>query len=364
MSPIADLPDAVVNGVVGRVDEGDSRWYVDPADPDRRFESVTAILSAATSKPWLTRWSAKLAAEYTAANLDELVETHVVEGPAAVIQLVKGAAERFRELKAEIGSHQHNVMEALILDTKIPDVPEHLVDVEVDGERVDHDELSDGILNFVADFDVTPRLAEATVASVFWGYAGTLDLIGDLGRSPLGPRARRGLIDLKTGTNLDVAVRAQLGAYRRADEVWLDRLGNKAGMPRVDFAAVLHVRKSHRRGYKLVPVPTDETSWEWFKACQKVLAHQQEQAKIPRGVWYPPRPDGSQPPPYLEDVEQAGFTCRNALIAAGIETVEDLARFTTAELRAVRGVGPKALDVIAAVLAAHHLSPLTAGVTS
>ena len=88
--------------IVGRLDEGSSRWYVDPLDPDLRYESVTTILSRAESLPWLAPWAAKLAAEYVAACLDELVDLHRTEGPGAVINLVKSQAQRRRELKADI----------------------------------------------------------------------------------------------------------------------------------------------------------------------------------------------------------------------------------------------------------------------
>jgi len=351
--------------VVGRVDGESARWYVDPADESSRYESVTTILSRAESLPWLVSWVAKLGAEYVAANLDELMEVYLgPQGPAGVISLVKAQTAIRRDLKADLGTYQHDVMEALVMDTRIPDVPEHLVDVEVDGERVDHDELSDGILHFVTDFDVQPLMAEATVASTLYGYAGTLDLIADLGRSPL-PGRPRGLVDLKTGI-LKTHARAQLAAYRRSDEVWLP-LGDKAPMPRVDWAAVLHVRKSYRRGYKLVPAfgvdpeqaaAREEAAFQWFLACQVVLRHQEAQEKVPRTAWYPPREDGTQPAPYLEDVEHAAFRCRKALMDGGIDSLDQLALFTGADLRAMKGVGPKAIEVCTELLAAHGLALL------
>lgn len=338
--------------VIGRLDQGDSRWYVDPVDPDLVYESVTTILSAATSKPWLTAWSAKLAGEFVADHLELVAQTHAEAGRDAAVDLIKGAARRSRELKADIGTHQHNVLEALLLDLPIPSVPEHLVDVEVDGETVDHDAISDGLLAFLVDFDVEPLLAEATVANVMHGYAGTLDLIADLK-----VLRRRLLIDCKSGKNLDPSMRAQLTAYRRADEVWVNSLGNKIRMPQVDGCAVLHLRREYERGYKLIEVEADDAAFEWFLDCQQVLRHQAAQPKIKGRPLYVPLPDGSQPPPLLEDVDYAGVNrCRKALAAAGIKSLSDLAARTRADVAAVKGVGPKALDACAELLAQHGLT--------
>jgi len=346
--------------IVGRLDEASSRWYVDPLDPDSRYESVTTILSRAESLPWLAAWAAKLAAEYVAANLDELLTLHASEGPGAVVGIVKEQARIRRELKADIGTHQHDVLEALLLDAPMPDIPEHLIGVEIEGERVDHDAISDGLLAFITDFDVTPVLAEATVASDLYGYAGTLDLVAQMGRPPL-PHLRRLLIDCKTGV-LKHHARAQLAAYRRADVVWLDQLGNRAAMPAVDGAAILHLRREYAAGYKLVPGFTtpeqEESAFTWFLAAQTVLRHQEAQEKIPRGAWYPPLPDGTQPLPLLEDVERANFRARSLLIAAGITSVEDLTHLSGADLRALRGVGAGAVAVVAEVMAGFGLSLL------
>src|ERR1700759_1782189 len=108
--------------VIGRVERGESRFYVDTADPELVYESVTTILAAANSKPWLGPWNAKLAAEFAVDHI-ELVARVLAEGarPAAV-DLVKGAAARSRDLKSDIGTHQHDVLEALVLALPIPAV--------------------------------------------------------------------------------------------------------------------------------------------------------------------------------------------------------------------------------------------------
>lgn len=338
--------------VIGRFDRGDSRWYVDPADPDLIYESVTAILSAANSKPWLGAWQAKLAAEFAVHHLELVQQTLVEAGPQAAIDLVKGAANRSRDLKADIGSHQHDVLEALLLDLPIPDVPEHLVDVEIDGERVDHDAISDGLLNFITDFDVEAELAEATVVNPMHGYAGTLDLIAFLRK--LGMRL---LIDAKTGLVLDKTMRAQLAAYRRATEVWVDDMGNKARMPQVDGVAVLHIRREYERGYKLLDQGGNDDDFGYFLECQKVLRRQKALEKVKGRPIYPPLPDGSQPLPLIEDLDEEGFNrCRSALIKAGVRDVSALAALTIEQVSAIKGIGPKSLPHITTLLAEYGLT--------
>lgn len=337
--------------VIGRVERFEGRWYVDQADPDLVYESVTAILSAANSKPWLTAWAAKLAAEFAVDHHELVGQTLTEAGHEAAVTLIKGAATRSRDMKADIGTHQHDVLEALLLDLPIPDVPEHLVDVEIEGERVDHDAISDGLLNFLTDFDVEAELAEATVANVLHGYAGTLDLIATLRK--LG---RRLLIDCKTGLVLDPAMNAQLAAYRRADEVWVDDMGNKVRMPQVDGCAVLHVRREYGRGYKLLEVPADDDAFAWFLHCQQVLLDQKAQPKIKGRPLYPPLPDGSQPLPLLEDIEYEGFNrCRSALIKSGVLDLGQLAALTREQVASIKGVGPKALTAIHALLTERDL---------
>jgi len=336
---------------IGRVDTGDNRWYVDPDNPDLRYESVTHIIGASNPKPWLVAWGAKLAAEFAVEKHDRLGGVIADFGVPAAIDLVKGEAKRRRELKAEIGSYQHDVIECLVLDRPLPSIPDHLYGVEVDGEVVDLDVISDGFLNFVADHSPVFHLAEATVANTFEGYAGTLDLVLDLpGESEGG---RRWLIDAKTGVVLEPTMRAQLAAYRYADEVWLDQLGNKAPMVPVDRCGVLHIRKEYERGYKLISVRAGQDEFSWFQAMTRAYHMGVDMGhKLEGRVHYPPLPDGSQPPPLLEDTE---LRCRSALVKAGIRDLAALAALTPAGWRQVKGVGPKAVDEIAALLIEHGL---------
>lgn len=328
----------------------DSRWYVDPVN-QRAYESVTNIIGTSISKPWLTAWAAKLAAEYAIDHHAFIGETIREVGRDAAVDLIKGAARRLRELKADIGSHQHDVVESLVKDKPLPSVPAHLVDAEVEGERVDHDLITDGFLAFVEDHNPTFILAEATVANTRLGYAGTLDLVVTF---PM-MKGRTACLDVKSGKILDVGMVAQLAAYREADEVWVDEMGNKAPMPKTDFGGILHLRPEYERGYKLYELPEDGgRALAWFTTMTAAFHGLKSFGNKPHlRALYPPLADGSQPPPMLEDT---GLRCRSSLITAGHRHLDELARLTATDLIAIKGVGPKAVDDVVALLAEHGLT--------
>lgn len=343
---------------IGQVNDfmSDSRWYVDPTDPEGLYESVTNIIGSCTPKPWLTAWSAKLAAEYAVDHYDEVGIVLAGSGRPAAVDLIKGSAKRMRELKAEIGTHQHDVVESLVLDVALPELPEHLQDVEIEGERVDHDVITDGFLQFCEDHDPRFELAEATVANTDFHYAGTLDLVASFPRMivPHRPTGRRGCLDVKSGKVLDIGMAAQLAAYRRATVVWVNDQGVKAPMPETDFGAILHLRPEYEHGYKLFEVPSDDDAFEWFLQMTRAFhATKAQGPKLKARALYPPLADGSQPPPMLEDVT---LKCRGALITAGVRTLADLAGMTRPAVAGIKGVGPKALEDIAQLLAAHSLT--------
>jgi hypothetical protein len=344
----------ITNGIIGRFDRGDTRVYIDPVDAEVVLTSVTTVNSATESKPFLTAWAAKLAAIFAVEKHDFIGSMMNEVGAKLTIDMIKKAAEDLRGLKADIGTHQHDILEALLLDMPIPVVPEHLVDVEVDGETVDHDAISDGLLNFLADQNIDPELAEATVANPAMGYAGTLDLIAYFPDMRLPGRKKpgaRGLIDLKTGSKLDASMKRQLAAYRNATEIWVDNLGNKVAMPEVDFCAVLHVRREYDRGYKFLEVEAGPKQYQHFLDDLKSYNNHQEDKKVLGRALYKPLPDGTQPPPLLEDIDAEGFNrCKGKLIAAGLRTLTDLTAHTPASLKALDGVGPAAIKACAALL--------------
>lgn len=321
-----------------------SRWYVDPETGDL-LASVTTCISACTSKPWLVAWGAKLAAETA---VDEHVQIDALLAPRpsdaelsdaqrvevgrerrrGAVDYLKGAAARKREAASERGTFGHDVVEALVLDQPIPDVPD------------DVKPYLDSFIDFWCDFDPKPFMSEATVADRTAGWAGTLDLgvyFPTLGHSAV--------IDVKTGANLDVWMRVQLAAYRRAKIVFLP-LGRVAPMPKTDRAYVLHLMPD---GYKLIDVTEVDDEYELFLAMLRQTRWADAQRKRIGTVIYPPLADGSQPSPLIEDVD--GIPAATKLTAAGVERVDDLFRFTARELLMLPGVGPGAIRALPDVCA-------------
>jgi hypothetical protein len=369
-SPFLRL-DGIPNGIIGRLD--DHSGYKDPAT-GIEYPSVTKTLGAAISKPWLAPWGAKSAATWAIEHLDDIADARRDGVPRAdLIKLITAAAKQQREIKAEAGRYWHDVLECLILDAPFPALPEHLQGARFDGELVDFDQISTGLLNVLTDFRVKPLAAECTILNRTIGYAGTLDLIvqffgmwlpmpdGRIVRDPIG------LVDCKTGQHLEEAARAQMAAYRRAEVVLLP-FGRECPVPQVDFTAILHLRGTYDSGYKLIRTDMDDEghdldgpAWDWFTTCVRQLAGQREQVQVRGYPIYPPTVDGGQPLPLLEDIVHPGLgRFVKPLARAGIRSLHDLTVFTGAELqgssrkghdKGVKGVGEKAIPVLRDVLA-------------
>lgn len=350
------------NGVVGQQDaeEGDPRWYIRPAD-EEAFVSVTTAQGASTDKMFLREWHSKSAAVFAVQHIEEVARKLAEEGEEATVKWVKGEAKRIRDLKRDIGTHQHDILEALILDQPIPDCPEHLVGIEIDGEAVDQDAISDGLLNFFEDHRPIVEMAESTVANTEHGYAGTLDLgawFPNIRIRPNMPKGARICLDLKTGKTPGDEAPSQIVAYKSTDEVWLP-LGETAETPRFDLCGILHLRREYRRGYKLKLVdPLDERFYfEEFLTCLRRFRFLEEKKSKVMIPFYSPQLDGSQPLPLLEDIEGDGFgRCRKKLSEAGLDDVGDLASMTEYDVLQLKGIGPKAIEACNEVMKRYGLT--------
>lgn len=344
--------------VVGRAETLDgSHTYVHPVTGEI-FPAVSSIISATNGKAWLTAWAAKLAAEWAADNHTLIATVLEVEGRAAAVDLIKGAAKRKREVKADTGSYIHHVVEALILELPIPSIPEELVGKDYDGEPLTQvlvDAIIDGFLTFCSAFDVTFEMAEVTVCNRRRRYAGTLDLGAVIDLGVLG--TLRLVVDVKTGVRLDATMVAQQGAYSDPDnEVWLPN-GEIAPLPVFDGAAVLHLRREYTDGFKLFHVPGEHLleARAAFGLMQQIHEWQQRSKAKPGRVIYPPLADGRQPAPLLEDID--GWTkCRNLLICAGYRTLAAVAAASETDLIAMKGFGKASLTACTEMLAAHNLT--------
>jgi hypothetical protein len=364
---------------VGLPDDLSHRWYWHPGDPEAQpYDSVSAVLDATDSNPWMAAWGAKVAAQYAVRHASTVYLIQEDEGDEAAIDYIKSGARRDRDLKRDVGTYLHHVLEALLLiltgrDEPIPEPPPHLVGAEIDGELLDLDAISDGLLEFITQWGIRPEhviLTEATIANDEHGYAGTLDLglwlpgfIPPWASKP--PSVRDGepgtyiLIDCKTGRVKRRAF-AQLAAYRRCPVVWLDWLGNTALTPPWDCTAVLHLDRRYREGYNLVLMPQDDAAaFQRFLRLQAELHDAEREDKIRFRPIYPPLPDGTQPAPELGHLPAGYGAVVNPLIRAGLVTLADVAQLGEEGLLQVKGIGPKAVEVLVGLLAEYGLELAT-----
>jgi hypothetical protein len=390
-------------------DPDDNRHYPYPPIDGLQLWSVTTVIGGTDYKPWIPKWYASMSARWCVDNLVQLAQVMRArrrdagdgltrdearaKARDAAVAVAKDAAKREVELKSDAGTHVHDNLKALIAWAKLParsaamlelpPLPEHL-----EGARYDLKDggepplladvvswMVDGFINFWCAFGDSMQIAasEMTVYNVELGYAGTLDLIIVLhgyavsyGTGPNGSDqivARPGnklviVVDAKTGKAQDGTWKEQLAAYMNGTEVGT-RLGEMFPMPDVDAGAVLHLRPDYPDGWNLFLVSARDSraAWERFKKALSIFTERQEVKGKPGTVIRPLRADGTMPGPRLCDVGSEGYghalaPLRKAL-GAGAE-LEDVARFTAAELLAVRGIGAKLVDTTRQMLASQR----------
>jgi hypothetical protein len=379
----ATLPDGTQVKITLRDDSGHYQY----PPTGGHLDSVTYVISGTNAKPWLAGWAGGVSVGWAADNMTLLAQTLKTGGRDAAISLGKGEAERIRQVKADAGTHVHDVQERLILwaaspgrsgaDIALPVLPEHLEEAWYDGELLTDvvDIMVDGFLNFVSQFNPKIIAAEMTVYNVSLGVAGTLDAILVLTGYAIsfrtGPRGEDEIVaspgsvlticvDTKTGRTPEGTWKEQLAAYRRMTECLLP-MGELHPMPQTDCAAVLHLRPEYPDGFllMLVSASEDEAAWTRFERAASIYRERQAVKGKPGTSIRPLRADGTMPGPRLCDLAAEGYgralaPLRKALGAA--TELEDLARFTEADVLAVKGVGPKLISTIRTMLADHGLS--------
>jgi hypothetical protein len=212
----------------------------------RQFPSVTAILAGGVPKPFLARWAAKTAAEYAIAHLDHL--RLLPSGQA--IREVKRAPWTQRDTAAGLGDLVHAAVEAHATGRPRPTLP-------------------DPAAGYLAGFEafLTERkpvflLAEQTVYSRRYGYAGTFDAVCTL------PRLGVVLLDVKTGHRVYPEACLQLAAYAAAEFIGHPDQTTEQPLPELHAGAVLHLQPG---GYQLLPVPIGRAVLEAFLAALAVF---------------------------------------------------------------------------------------------
>jgi hypothetical protein len=381
----------MTNPVTATTSDDGSRFY-EYAPTGEQLDSVTTVISATNAKPWIAKWHGSVSMGWAVDNLALLAKTLESEGRKAAIDLGKDEAERLRALAAEAGVYVHDVLEALILwaaspgrtgsDIAIPLLPEHLEEAwyHMGGGEYEPltdvaDHMIDGFVAWVSQFNPRFLATEMTVYNQPLGVAGTLDQIIILDGYAIsygtGPRGEDEIIaspgatltlcvDTKTGRTPEGTWKEQLAAYRRMTECLLP-MGDLHPMPATDAGAVLHLRPDYPDGFllMLVSAKDDEPAWERFKDAAGIYRERQAVKAKPGTAIRPLRADGTMPGPRLCDVAGEGYgralaPLRNALGAAA--ELADVARFTEADLLAVKGIGPKLIEVVAQMLADHGLA--------
>lgn len=373
-------------------DPRESRFYTYPPTGEL-LDRVSTIISGTDSKPWLKDWAAGSAAGWAVDNMALLQQVLREEGRDAAVKLAAGESERLRDIKKLAGTYVHDVQEALILwaaspgrtgtGIAIPLLPEHLENAMYDlgGGRsepvrdvVDH--MVTGFTNWVSAMSPEFLATEMTIYNQPLGYGGTLDMIVILtgyaisrGTGPKGADeivASPGstlviCIDTKTGKDPEGTWKEQLAPYRRAKQCQPSKTDGLYPMPPTDCGAVLHLRPDYPDGWMLMLVSSseDEAAWDRFTKAASIYRERQTVKAKPGTSIRALRPDGTMPGYRLCDLAGEGYGRALAPLRKALGADAELtqvARFSATEILAVKGIGPKLIDVIREMLADHHLA--------
>lgn len=226
-------------------------YYKDPTTGDR-YTSVTTILNRTVAKPALPPWAANTVAKCAMDNLPYLARSSRVDADRIdAYDWLRGAADRKKEERGDIGTAVHALIENRILGTPLP--PEVSQNEEL-LPYVKHFEA------FVQDWKVAFTASEMIVGNLTHRYAGTLDWLVTsavvaerLGTDPgieiSGDLKTGGELDTKRGVYPEASL--QMAAYSHAEFAQL-RDGSRVPMPPVAaMGVVLHLRPE---GYRLIPM--------------------------------------------------------------------------------------------------------------
>lgn len=240
---------------VPTIKQGGSRFYVHPLT-DQKAVGVTSVLNM-LPKDFLKFWAAKMTAEAAVDQFGTLA-SFVADGRRDdAVDWLKRAHTRSVGDAANVGSEVHEMCERLARGLELPALHP---DIAV---FVDH------FREFIDIFQPEFLFVEETVWSETHGYAGSFDAIARIGNEVV-------ILDNKTtksGVHAEVAL--QLSAYERADYI-LRPDGTQVELPRLDAAAVLHLRPE---GWHLVPIQTSDEAFAVFLALKEVMEWEKRLSK-------------------------------------------------------------------------------------
>lgn len=181
------------------------------SDGDKRYPSVTSILSILLPKKLTREWPVRQAIRTAVAN-PGMKEAELVE---LALHEMMDAARR--------GTAVHEAIEYDLAPVR----PHQLLD---DPAAV---AMFKQFVAWKDKQDLQPEAVEALVVNDSPAYAGTVDFIGLL-------NGARFLIDWKTGRSLHRTIEMQLAAYRYADRIVVGDTGMP--MPPIEHVGILHIR--------------------------------------------------------------------------------------------------------------------------
>ena len=209
------------------------------------FPSVTTILGA-INKPQLVDWAAKQAAIYAVREQPRLSKLSTELAVAEIATTHK----RITELSSEIGTHVHECIES-----------------QIAVDNVEHNPWPEHMRHFdrwKQAYKPEFLLSEATVYNRTVCYAGTLDMVANIGGVIT-------LIDIKTGKNLYPEVALQLAAYANGEFVGSEDKVNgqwcEMKLPRIEAAGVLHLRMT---GWRYVNIDINAEVFQAFRHVNEV----------------------------------------------------------------------------------------------
>ena len=257
-------------------------FYKDPVSGDL-LRSVTTILNQGAPKEALIHWAGKIVAETAMEHLPQLVRASRRPDTAKeMLDWLKRAHTRKKDERADIGSAVHQLIEAEILGTPIPD------DVRDNPEMVPY---VANFRRFVEEWQVEFEASEMVVANYAERYAGTLDYLlrsRPLARALGAPADAVFPGDTKTGGELDErtydgnvrgvypTAGVQMSAYRRCTHGWM-RDGSRVELPLAfEVGVVLHLRPE---GYRLYPMRCGDDVFAAFLKIRDVAEFETGLAK-------------------------------------------------------------------------------------
>jgi hypothetical protein len=211
--------------------EASHRYRLD----SKHVTGVTTILGKGVPKPALTRWSAKVVAEYVADNEDAVAGLRAM-GRGPMVGALSQTPWQKRDDAGVRGTEVHAIAEEIVNGREV-DVPERLM------------AYVDDYVRFLDTWHVEPIVTEVSVANREQWYAGRPDFIGRIG-GIFGGQVT--CLDWKTSKGVYGETALQTAAYSRAEfYVASNEDQTEHPLPDVERLGVVHITPEGTQVYDL-----------------------------------------------------------------------------------------------------------------